>query len=111
MGGVVRVREAGREQRVSVRATVRCPEPEVAAGARVRVVVRIGAVQATATGVAPGRSGDVIEVTNDATRAPPCSRASSTARRWRWCDETEAWRSRREVPTSRARRHGGGYRC
>ncbi|MCB9623952.1 MAG: flagella basal body P-ring formation protein FlgA [Sandaracinus sp.] len=71
VGGVVRVREAGREQRVSVRATVRCPEPEVAAGARVRVVVRIGAVQATATGVArqTGRSGDVIRVTNDATRA------------------------------------------
>ncbi len=70
VSGVVRLRQAGREQRVAVRADVRCPEPSVAAGDRVRVVVRIGPVLASAVGVArqPGRVGDVIRVTNEGSR-------------------------------------------
>jgi hypothetical protein len=71
VSGMVRIREAGREQRIAVRATVRCPAPAVSAGARVRVIVRVGPVLASASGVArqPGRVGDVIRVTNEATRA------------------------------------------
>lgn len=71
VSGMVRIREAGREQRIAVRATVRCPAPAVTAGARVRVIVRVGPVLASASGVArqPGRVGDVIRVTNEATRA------------------------------------------
>lgn len=70
VSGMVRVREAGREQRVAIRATVRCPDPTIATGARVRVIVRIGSVLAAASGVArqTGRVGDVIRVTNEATR-------------------------------------------
>lgn len=71
VSGMVRIREAGREQRIAVRATVRCPAPAVSAGARVQVIVRVGPVLASASGVArqPGRVGDVIRVTNEATRA------------------------------------------
>jgi hypothetical protein len=56
----------GRETRVSIRAEVSCPAPDVEAGKRVRIVVRVGTVHATAPGEArqPGRVGDVIRVTN-----------------------------------------------
>jgi hypothetical protein len=56
----------GRETRVSIRAEVTCPAPDVEPGKRVRIVVRVGNVHATAPGEArqPGRVGDVIRVTN-----------------------------------------------
>jgi len=65
------VRVAGREQRVLASARVTCPEPVVSAGARVRIVVSVGAVRASAPGLAgqPGRPGDEIRVTNLDTRA------------------------------------------
>jgi hypothetical protein len=65
------VRVGGREMRVLASARVACPEPVVTAGARVRIVVAVGAVRASAPGLAgqPGRPGDEIRVTNLDTRA------------------------------------------
>jgi len=58
------------ETRVLVSARVVCPAPVVAAGARVRIVVVIGAVRASAPGIVaqPGRIGDEVRVTNIDTR-------------------------------------------
>lgn len=58
------------ETRVLVSARVVCPAPVVAAGARVRIVVVVGAVRASAPGVVaqPGRIGDEVRVTNVETR-------------------------------------------
>jgi len=58
------------ETRVLVSARVVCPAPVVAAGARVRIVVVIGAVRASAPGIVaqPGRVGDEVRVTNLDTR-------------------------------------------
>ena len=58
------------ETRVLVSARVVCPAPVVAAGARVRIVVVIGAVRASAPGIVaqPGRIGDEVRVTNIETR-------------------------------------------
>ena len=58
------------ETRVLVSARVVCPAPVVAAGARVRIVVVIGAVRASAPGIVaqPGRIGDEVRVTNVDTR-------------------------------------------
>ncbi len=58
------------ETRVLVSARVVCPAPVVAAGARVRIVVVIGAVRASAPGIVaqPGRVGDEVRVTNVDTR-------------------------------------------
>ncbi len=65
------VRVAGREQRVLASARVACPAPVVTAGARVRIVVAIGAVRASAPGIVgqPGRPGDEVRVTNLDTRS------------------------------------------
>jgi flagella basal body P-ring formation protein FlgA len=55
-----------RKQRLSIQAVLTCPEPVIAPGAIIRLVVRRGAITVTAPGVAnqPGRVGDEIRVTN-----------------------------------------------
>ncbi len=55
-----------RRQRLSIQAVLSCPEPVLAPGATIRLIVRRGAVVVTAPGVAnqPGRVGDEIRVTN-----------------------------------------------
>lgn len=67
----VRIVEGGRTLRIVVPADVECPPPVVAPGARVRIVVVVGAVRATAPGQAlqAGRVGDEIQVTNLLSRA------------------------------------------
>lgn len=58
------------ETRVLISARVVCPPPIIAAGARVQIVVIVGAVRATAPGIVaqPGRRGDQVRVTNVDTR-------------------------------------------
>jgi hypothetical protein len=58
------------ETRVLVSARVVCPAPVVSPGGRVRIVVVVGAVRASAPGIVsqPGRPGDEVRVTNTETR-------------------------------------------
>lgn len=68
---VLVLRAGGRETRLPVQVSVRCPAPVVMPGARVRVLVRVGAARASAPGIArqPGRVGDIIVVQNAQTQA------------------------------------------
>jgi hypothetical protein len=68
---LVRVVDGGRTVRMVVPTEVECPAPVVAAGARVRIVVTVGAVRVTAPGQAlqAGRVGDEIQVANLLSRA------------------------------------------
>lgn len=67
---VVVLRQGERVQRISAQAVLTCPEPVIMPGARVRLVVNVGAVHVSAPGVAhqPGRVGDEIRVTNQLTK-------------------------------------------
>jgi hypothetical protein len=69
--GILILSAGGREQKVAVAATVRCPPPVVQPGSRIRLVVTVGSVRASAPGEArqAGRVGDVIRVHNHATQA------------------------------------------
>lgn len=71
---IVEVR--GRETRLPLRASVRCPPPVIAPGQRLRIVVVVGNVRATAPAEArqPGRVGDVIRIRNLATGASALGR-------------------------------------
>jgi hypothetical protein len=61
----------GSDAELHVSAEATCPAPMVAPGDAVQIVVRAGHVRAAAPGVAaqPGRTGDLIRVTNRVTRA------------------------------------------
>ena len=56
----------GRQTRVPLRLTAECPPPILQPGTRVRILVHVGSVQATAPGEArqSGRIGDRVRVTN-----------------------------------------------
>lgn len=71
IGAVLIVEAGGRETRIPVRASVRCPPPAISVGSRVRIQVVVGNVRASVTGEArqPGRVGDLIRVTNGSTRS------------------------------------------
>lgn len=70
VSAIVILEGAGREVRVPVRAQVSCPPPAIQPGSRVRINVTINNVRASAPGEArqPGRVGDLVRVTNTATR-------------------------------------------
>ena len=59
------------ERRIAARARLRCPPPVIAPGRRVRVVITVGRIRATAPAVArqAGRVGDVVRLQNAATGA------------------------------------------
>jgi Chaperone for flagella basal body P-ring formation len=63
---MVTVKQGERAQRVSVQLTLTCPEPVIASGAQIRLVINNGSVHVSAPGTAhqPGRVGDEIRVTN-----------------------------------------------
>ncbi len=63
---MVVLRVGGREVRVPARTEVTCPAPVIRPGARVRIIARFGAVEASSPGTAaqPGRVGDIIRVRN-----------------------------------------------
>ena len=64
LGAFVELRVGGQSRRLPVRAALQCPDPTVKVGSRVRIVVQVGNVRATATGVArqAGRVGDLVKV-------------------------------------------------
>jgi len=70
VSGIVRLTVGSRQRTVQVRVQVSCPEPAIQPGARVRIVVVVGNVRASAPGEARqvGRVGDVIRVRNSLTR-------------------------------------------
>ncbi|HEX5656809.1 MAG TPA: flagella basal body P-ring formation protein FlgA [Polyangiales bacterium] len=63
---MVTLHQGERKTRLSIQAVLTCPEPVMAPGMTIRLIVRRGAVTVTAPGVAnqPGRVGDEIRVTN-----------------------------------------------
>ncbi|MEM1417959.1 MAG: flagella basal body P-ring formation protein FlgA [Myxococcota bacterium] len=67
--GFVFVSAGGIERRLAARARLRCPPPVIEAGRRVRAIVTVGRIRATAPAVArqAGRIGDVIRLQNAAT--------------------------------------------
>jgi hypothetical protein len=69
--GSVIVESGGRSVRVPVVVRLTCPPPEIAAGSQVTAVAVVGHVRASAPAEArqPGRTGEIIRITNRATGA------------------------------------------
>lgn len=61
----------GRESRVAISASLKCPEPDITPGKQITLVAIVGHVTASAPGEARqgGRVGEIIRVTNRATNA------------------------------------------